>query len=154
MSKHRPRMLPLFMLGVSLLSCGYFSSGQWEDDPKNLKRAWGYSKPWESLVVHSSYWRSPHWTREESYFFQFRGNDELLKQMIDSNKLRPRLASQPALLPNTAFCRDKPAWFLPKPFDRYDVWECPDAPTPDWPPSCLLFKEKTSNDLFLYACQL
>jgi hypothetical protein len=63
------------LLGLSLLAsaCGYFSSGIWEDDPKNWKRAWGYSKPEEVVMPHSWYWRSPHWTREEPISFRSDG---------------------------------------------------------------------------------
>ena len=63
-------------------ACGYFSSGTWEDDPKNWKRAWGSSKPDEVVMPHSWYWRSPHWSREEAYGFQFRWHNELFERRL------------------------------------------------------------------------
>jgi len=75
---------------MSLLQvrCGYFGSGRWEDDPGHWRRAWGYSKPPDVVIIHSWYWRSAHWTREEAYFFQFKWHEELFEQLVNRNVMR------------------------------------------------------------------
>jgi hypothetical protein len=54
------------------------------------------------------------------------------------------------------FCFDKPVWFVPKAVSQYDAWMCSrpkDAPA--WVPApCWLFKDKQTNEIFIYACQL
>ena len=78
----------LLVLVTSAVGCGYFRSGTWVDDPKNFARAWGYSKPDEIEMVRSWVWRSAHFTREESYFFQFRWHEELFEQFISANRMQ------------------------------------------------------------------
>jgi hypothetical protein len=138
------------LLGLSLLAtgCGYFSSGTWEDDPENWKRAWGSAKPAEVVMPHSWYWRSPHWTREEAYFFQFQWQEELFKQLVASNGMRPaeRTVGKPD--PDPAYCVDKPGWFVPPSTAGYEIWRC--DPSAD----CWLFRETRTKELFLYVCQL
>ena len=125
-------------------ACGYFSSGTWEDDPKNWKRAWGYAKPAEVVMPHSWYWRSPHWSLEEAYFFQFHWHEELFTQVIEMNGMR--LVEQTESDPR--YCRDKPGWFAPPSAAGYEIWWC----TP--PVDCRLFRERETKELFFYACQL
>lgn len=126
-------------------SCGYLSSGTWTDDPKNYKRAWGVSKPPEVTMVHSWYWRSPHFTREESYFFEFRKHEELLKSLVAENRMTPWTAKPGAAPPR--YCFDKPAWFSPKPPSAYDIWT-------EHSGSAWIFSDKSSGELFVYVCQL
>lgn len=135
------------IISVALLllsvGCGYFVSGTWEDDPKNYKRAWGYSKPQEIDLVHSWYWRAPHWTREEAYFFEFRWNKDLFEQFRSYNNLRP-------VTPNNieGFCFPKPPWFAPKSPASYDAWSCESSH------DCLMLRATATQELFIYACQL
>ena len=106
-------MLNAMLLALTLpeVGCGYFSSGKWEDDPANWTRAWGYSKPDDIVMVHSWYRRSPHWTREEAYFFQFEHHEELFKQLVTNNKMSRR---ESAKGPEIEYCFDRPDWFAPK----------------------------------------
>jgi hypothetical protein len=135
----------LCALSLHQAACGYFGSGKWEDDPKNWKRAWGYSKPSEVVMIHSWYWRSPHWTKEEAYFFQFKWHKELFQQLIDRNEMLLWREDSGKKIAATTFCFRKPVWFIPKPESAYDVWESPNS---------LLFKDRSTNEIFFYACQL
>ncbi len=126
------------------MGCGYFSSGRWADDPKNWERAWGSSKPAEVVMAHSWYWRSAHWSREEAYFFEFKWHEQLFKQFIGSNRMQPMAPDSP----NPDYCFARPAWFVPKALSEYERWRC--GP----PGDCWLYRDKTTKDLFLYACQL
>jgi hypothetical protein len=137
-------ILMIFLAGC----CGYCSSGTWEDDQKNFKRAWGYSKPSEIEMVHSWYWRSAHFTREEAYFFQFQWHEQLFQELVSKNAMKhvEYNGSSDVIAPQ--FCFDKPQWFIPKPIQAYQTWTCePDA-------DCWLFRDVDTNEIFLYACQL
>jgi len=125
-------------------ACGYFSSGKWEDDPQNWKRAWAYSKPDDVIMPHSWYWRSPHWTREEAYFFQFRWHEELFNQFVANDNMSP-VESREA---KPEYCFEKPRWFVPKETSAYEIWRN-GASGQSW-----LFRDANTNELFLYACQL
>lgn len=137
------------MLLFSILlatACGYINSGTWEDDPKNWERAWGSSKPSGVSMPHSWYWRSPHWTREEAYFFQFRWDEELFNQLIANNGMHPLGLTEGK--PQPQYCFDKPAWFAPESAAGYESWQC-DSST-----DCRLFRDVQTKELFLYSCQL
>ena len=135
-----------FLTTVFIAGCGYVSSGKWEDDPENWKRAWGNSKPAEVAMPHSWYWRSPHWTREEAYFFEFEWNEQLFNQLVASNALvmRDNLSGKVT----THYCFGTPPWFLPKSESAYEIWHSP-ASDEIW-----LFRDAENKELFLYACQV
>jgi len=137
----------LLVICAAVGACGYFRSGTWTDDPDNFARAWGYSKPNDVTMIHSWYWRSAHFTREESYFFQFRWHEELFTQLVEANRLQ---AVNPVRGAKTErqFCFQRPAWFAPDPDDAYEIWRCGDGV------NCWLFRARRSNDLYFYACQL
>ena len=141
------------LLALVFAGCGHLSSGKWEDDPKNWERAWGNSKPDDIIMVHSWYYRSAHWTREEVYYFQFKWHEELFQRFIDANGMRKQIGGLEEKRNPTSFCLGKPAWFIPKPGPAYDLWECP-PPDPDWDAPCLLFRDKATNEIFLYTCRL
>jgi hypothetical protein len=145
MLKRIANLILLSALSLHHVGCGYFSSGKWEDDPQNWKRAWGYSKPSEIVMIHSWYWRSPHWTREEAYFFQFKWHKELFQQLVDRNGMHLSKDGSGKKIQESSFCFDKPAWFIPRLESAYEIWEGS---------NCLLFKDKSANEIFLYACQL
>jgi hypothetical protein len=141
----------LVVLGVAFIpavACGYLRSGTWVDDPKNFARAWGYSKPEEIDMVHSWYWRSPHFTREEAYFFQFRWHEELFRQSIAANQMQAVEPSSMGPASEPQFCFAKPAWFVPQAREAYDTWRCPGNV------DCWLFRDRQTKALFIYACQM
>jgi len=94
-------------------------------------------------MPHSWYWRSPHWTREEAYFFQFQWHEELFKQLLAKNGMRPFEGSE-----SPGYCFGKPGWFAPPSAAGYKSWRC-DSST-----DCWLFREAKTKELFLYVCQL
>ena len=94
-------------------------------------------------MPHSWYWRSPHWTREEAYFFQFQWHEELFEKLIAN--MRPVEQSENKV---DSYCFDKPAWFVPPSTAGYETWRCK-AGT-----NCWLFREVKTKELFLYVCQL
>ena len=57
------------------LCVGCHRSGTWNDNPKNWERAFGQKPPKDLKIVHSQYWRSPHFTLEFEYFFEFAPSD-------------------------------------------------------------------------------
>lgn len=114
------------LAGLLLLCAGCHRSGTWTDDPKNWKRAFGGDeKPPEGIkVVHSSYWRSPHFTREDEFFFQLEMTKEKLKQTQEGGTmvLVPSPSEEDKMgleFPG----HEKPAWFIPKPLEQYEIWK-------------------------------
>jgi hypothetical protein len=101
--------------------CGYFKAGTWEDDPGNWKRAFHSTKPEDVTVVHSKYWRSPHWTYEFQYFFEIAPNPKLKEQLFSKNKLRLITGNQAAKAKGNFF-GDAPSWFAPRSVTDYDIW--------------------------------
>jgi len=140
------RVISIALLGFFLLSVfGCASSGKWEDDPQNWKREWGYSKPDSVVMTHSWYWRSPHWTREEAFFFQFQWHEVLFDQFVKNNKLTLGELS-PGSKPD--YCFEKPSWFVPKELSAYEIWK---THTED---DVVLFRDIATKELFLYGCQI
>ncbi len=136
------RFLSIAFLALLLpTGCGYFSSGKWEDDPQNWKRAWGYSKPDDVVMPHSWYWRSPHWTREEAYFFQFQWHEELFNQFVANNNMS-RVESREA---KPEYCFEKPNWFVPKDTSAYEIWRNGTS-VESW-----LFRDASTKELFMRA---
>jgi hypothetical protein len=139
------RSISIVFLAMFLATgCGYLFSGTWEDDPKNWKRAWGYSKPDEVVMPHSWYWRSAHWSREEAYFFEFRWHEELFDQFVTANDIR-RLESTREASPG--YCFEKPSWFVPKDISAYEIWRSSSA-------NAWLFRDANTKEVFIYACQI
>ena len=72
-------------------------------------------------MVHSKYWRSPHWSYEFSYFFEIAPNPKLRNQLLTENKLRLVIGGEAATAKQNLF-GETPAWFAPKTVTEYDVW--------------------------------
>jgi len=106
---------------------GCHSFGTWTDDLNNWSRAFGSTKPADVVVVHSKYWRSPHWTCEFEYFFKINANSALHHQLFTENKLE-KIEGSDAKLATHEFFEDKPDWFLPKQADKYEVWTYKEEP--------------------------
>ena len=109
------------LLACPCCMCGYVSSGTWEDDPDNWARAFQSSKPNDAKVLHSYYWRSPHWSDEFQYFFEVEHNDRFKQQLFTTNKLI-QLVGKDAITAKTDFFGQVPEWFAPKPVENYEVW--------------------------------
>ena len=131
-------------LAFCLSGCGFFSSGTWEDDPGNWKRAFRSRKPDDVVVVHSKYWRSPHWTYEFEYFFQIEHNDKVKKQLFEQNEV-VRLQGEEAEEAKKHFFDEPPKWFAPKAIQEYEVWVFRDEPDRNFK----VFVDKKTGCLFL-----
>lgn len=121
-------MMPCRRLSLTLIvagwiatagGCGYLSSGRWVDDPENWSRAFHTKKPADVVVVHSYYWRSPHWSWEGGYYFEIAPNPEFLRELLSQNRLQAV---------ETAPTFEAPEWFAPKPLSAYRIWAYEDEP--------------------------
>lgn len=129
-ARMRGQRLPALALAASLcvlVGCGYFMSGKWEDDPRNWHRAFGSVKPPDVIVLHSSYWRSPHFTFECQYFFEIQSNAALRKQLFEENRLIRMEGKQASEAKGDNF-GEPPGWFAPGDTDQYEVWIYQDEP--------------------------
>ena len=99
---------------LCLGGCG----GTWVDDSGNFKRVFGFSQPDGVKVLHSYYWKSPHWTTEYSYFIEVQPSSKFLSGLT-ANELMTDVNPDPRLLES---CGTRPAWFLPKPLGSYEAW--------------------------------
>ena len=134
---------------VSLLSasCGYLRSGEWDDDPRNWGRAFNSTKPEHVIVVHSRYWRSPHWSYEFQYFFQIKGEAEFRRELFTRNALTP--TSNLAESIRDPFGHP-PAWFCPKEPARYEAWTYRDPPAGNF----RVIIDRDTGDIFLTDYQV
>jgi hypothetical protein len=131
----RWRILPLALLLV-LPSCG----GTWSDDPGNFSRVFGFSKPQDVEVLHSYYWKSPHWTVEYSYFISLRPSPKFVTGLTSPELM----TSVPPDAEVLSSCGDKPPqWFLPKSLINYEVW------IPKAASGYRVFRDKADGTLFL-----
>ncbi len=129
---------------VLAVGCGYVKSGTWTDSPKNWNRAFRSTKPPDVVVVHSYYWRSPHWSYEFEYFFHIKSNDALKHQLLTANELVQVYTNNAEQYGPHCF-NEKPAWFIPKPADTYEHW----AYRTDSNSNFRVFIDKENGDLFL-----
>ena len=124
-------------------------AGTWEDDPGNWNRAFRSTKPPDVTVVHSKYYRSPHWTYEFQYFFEIAPNTTFKTQLFAQNKLRLLTGKAATSVKSEAF-GDAPSWFAPKDASAYEVWIL--AEEPDRKFKVLI--DKTSGVIFLSDYQV
>jgi hypothetical protein len=111
------RILIILSCSLVLVSCG----GKWDEDAKNWNRAFnGQTPPADVKIVHSRYYRSPHFTYEAYYYFELTAPqtflDAWLKGLVQETPSKENLG----LLP------DKPDWFLPKAIESYEMWRLAD----------------------------
>jgi hypothetical protein len=139
-------------LGWSLVlatGCGYLKSGTWEDDPANWEKAFRSARPDHVVVVHSRYWRSPHWSYEAGYVFEVAANAALRQQLFRQNRLAK--LEGPAAAEAKRLCFPEcPAWFAPKSVDEYEVWRYADEPSSNF----RLLIDRTTGTIFLTDFQV
>jgi len=131
---------------LCLLGC---SSGTWENDSGNWERAFQTQKPDDVTVLHSKYWRSPHWSYEFEYFFEIEQNDKLKEQLFTQNKL-VKLKGKAAEEAKKKSFGESPKWFAPEAVDNYEVWVYKD----DTGSNFRVFVEKSTGNLFLTDYQV
>lgn len=136
------RTYVLFIIAaVMAAGCGYLRSGIWDDVPQNWDRAFQSTKPDDVVVVHSRYWRAPHWTFEAGYMFEIQPNAALRVQLFGQNRLRKLQDAEieDATRPCFGEC---PSWFAPKPLTEYEIWVYADSPNSNFR---VLIDKKTGN---------
>ena len=137
---------------LTLLVIGCHYPGTWQDDPENWERAYGSAKPDDVVVLHSYYWRSPHWSLEFCYAFQFQANEKLREAFIKANTAK-RVEGEKARTEvkdrRRLFTGDSPVWLLPKDADRYEVWKEQDCGD-----SFRMFIDKDNGDFFVTGEQI
>lgn len=129
---------------VHMVSCSG-GSGSWDDDANNWSRAFdGRQLPPEVKVAHSRYWKSPHFTYEAEYFFEFTAPQEFLDAWIAGQHLVPTQPTEE----NTPPYFEKPDWFTPKAIGDYEMW----LPKDD--PHCKfrIYRDRSTGTLFVTDC--
>lgn len=125
-----------------VLLCGCHKSGTWTDDAGNWKRAFDRPPPKELQVIHSIYWRTPHFTREDGWTFHIKSPPSFYKEWLAAYKVRhPHSAELQKL---ESLKKDRPSWFLPKPMAEYEVWVI-DEPHSNFG----LFIDRTTGEWFV-----
>jgi hypothetical protein len=132
------------LLLMTFTSCGYFSSGKWEDDNKNWTRAYKHPLPDTIDLVHSWYWRSPHWSLEQAMYFEIKHNESIKENFIKYQDV-VRLDLKDTI--NINFFGQKPIWFITKPFKDYLIWKSNLG-------NFLLFLDNENGDLYWTDYQL
>jgi hypothetical protein len=110
---------PFFRAQIS----GLQHAGNWEDDPKNWRRAFNEDQPAEIKVIHSKYWRSSHFTVEFIYYFEVEATPEWRDAFLKKHGLNlvPPSTARSFRMNNGS--DDIPKWFAPDPVELYDVWD-------------------------------
>lgn len=138
-------LLILWSAGTGLKAFTY--AGTWDDDPGNWSRAMGGQPlPPEVIVWHSRYSRSPHFTYEASYFFEFSAPEKSLQDWIAFQKLVP---GDPTGNGAPQCYEDPPIWFTPPPRADYDVWLPANAEND----SFRLYRSHGSGRMYVTDCQ-
>jgi hypothetical protein len=134
----------ILLIAVLSSGCGYFLSGKWEDDPENWSRAFHSRQPNDVVVVHSLYWRAPHWTYEAGYLFEIEPSETLRKQLFGENALRriERTEVDGRMRPCFGDC---PEWFVPKAIEEYELWKYADDDTSEF----RVLIDKSTGRIFL-----
>jgi hypothetical protein len=104
-------------------------------------------KPPDVVVKHSRYWRSPHFTFEYAYYFEIEANAALQKQLLEENKLRRVGGKELEDVHSHATAVKRPAWFIPRDIENYDVWVYP--PGVGVGQHFAVFIDKNSGALFI-----
>jgi hypothetical protein len=137
------------LIVVSTAACGYAMAGTWEDDPGNWSRAFQTTKPPEVRVIHSKYWRAPHWTYEFEYFFEIAPDSRLKAQLFGKNKLRQATGTEANQIRKNDL-GDAPSWFAPGDATEYEVWVYEGQPASNF----RVLIDKTSGVMFLADYQV
>jgi hypothetical protein len=135
-TKRLPVWSAVLLLVLVLSGCG----GTWVDDSRNFDRVFGFSKPPDIHVIHSYYWKSPHWSTEYRYFIALEGSSRFTSGLTHPELMTPAIPDATDI----DSCGDKrPAWFLPKPLISYEMW------VPRGTTAYRVFRDKTEGTLFV-----
>jgi hypothetical protein len=133
----------LLFAGIVVVTiCAYRKSGKWVDDSKNWERAFGGPAPKGLTIVHSIYWRTPHFTYEGGWTFDIKSPPAYYKEWLAANKVKhPRSTDMWKL---DSLYQDRPAWFLPKPMSQYEIWVIDEPDT-----NFALFIDRSTDEWFV-----
>jgi len=151
-ARHEWRARWRFIFACACIVTGSFhmascsgGSGSWDDDVKNWSRAFdGRQQPPDVKVTHSRYWKSPHFTYEAEYFFEFTAPKEFLDAWIAGQNLVPRQPTKE----NTPQYFEKPDWFTPRALGDYEMWLPEDDPHDKF----RIYRDRTTGTLFVTDC--
>ena len=142
-------MRPHIAILAFLLLTGCHESGTWKDGARNWKRIFRVAKPDDITVVHSWFWRSPHFTYEYEYYLQVQKHADFQKRLLTMNPMM-EVKGEKELQEATTWSQRRPDWFAPKPAAQYQVWVYANAPRSDF----RLLIDRETGDLFLSDRQL
>jgi hypothetical protein len=146
---HRRQVVSLLAVCLLVAACGYVPTGTWQADPANWKRSFGSVTPADVTIIHSEYWRSPHWSFEYQYFFEIAPNAKLRERLLTENKLR-RATGDNALRVKQNIFGHAPEWFAPKAVGEYDVWVFENEPERNFK----VLIDRKSGRMFLHDYQV
>ncbi|MBM4156894.1 MAG: hypothetical protein FJ221_18000 [Lentisphaerae bacterium] len=107
-------------LGLAAGGCGR-RAGTWSDDPGNWRRIFQGPKPAKVEMVHSWYWRSPHFTMEFEYFVVIASNGTFWADLTRDGALEAVTDPAAREASTNGFFHARPAWFAPGPLEDYDI---------------------------------
>jgi len=112
------RFIAIAVFTLMLVGCG----GTYEDDKHNFERALEFQCPTNVQVVHSIYWRSPHFSDEHCYFLELQPSEGsgILKMLTTVPDVTPVTDASHEIPPSLAL--ERPKWFAPNPHSAYDLW--------------------------------
>lgn len=147
----RRHILILAALGPIVGGCGYVASGVWADDEDNWERAFGTLPHEHSKVVHSQYWRSPHFTYEAAHWFEFEPSAEFEREIFERNDFVRLEAESPNQDRELSFHGHSLKWFAPKRGpDAYEAWGRRDEPHSNF----LILIDRETRAIFMKDMQL
>ena len=121
-----------------IISCGYIKSGTWENDDKNWNRVYSYELPDSIELIHSWYQRSPHWTLEETFYFETKFNEVIKENFIES-----LIRIDSTKYNRIEFLENRPDWFVSKDLTNYEIWVAEDEYD-----NFIFFIDKSNKHLF------
>jgi len=135
MTTKRLLVWSVVFLVLVLNGCG----GTWVDDSRNFDRVFGFSRPPDVHVIHSYYWKSPHWSTEYRYFIALEPSSKFTNGLTSPELMTAAIPDATAI----DACGDKrPQWFLPKPLISYEMWMSRSG-------AYRVFRDKTDGTLFV-----
>lgn len=110
----------------------------------NWSRAFdGQRQPPSVKVLHSRFWKSPHFTYEAEYFFELTAPAQFLTDWITFQKLVPTQPTQENVPPYFK----KPEWFTPKSLGNYEMWLPSGGPC-----KFRIYRERATGTLYVTDC--
>lgn len=147
----RGNLLICAALSACLGGCGFVASGIWADDEDNWERAFSTLPHAHSKVVHSLCWRSPHFTYEAAYWFEFEPSAEFEREIFERNDFVRLEAESPSHFRELSFHGHSLKWFAPKRgADAYEAWGRRDEPHPNF----LIMIDRETRAIFMKDMQL